>query len=275
MFSSKNKLFQVGFISERDTCQSIISKEKQFYLCVEPKQPFQVRMITVNESDEVFGAKLYIDGSEIHGAKTFKYVGHFFGLKEGGGVYKEFVFDEPKSLEEYNQENSNHMDVKNEEREARNLYPVGHIRIEFYSTKRVRVKKEIKQISNNRARYSQSYRSENKKFFLKSMSVKCGDTFIQPNSHFYNEKLKNLRGEEMIDNYIDYSDQIDEINVNYADFLALQIMGVVKFQLNYLGFYQKHRSSQLNAENRDSQSFQRRRSPKDYYLHSKQQGSSV
>lgn len=80
-----------------------------------------------------------------------------------------------------------------------------------------------------------SFRELNKKFFLRSMTVKQGDRFEVPNT--YMEYLNRQPGDYIRENIIKEDETIDEITFYYADFIALQIMGTISLRnLEHLKF---------------------------------------
>lgn len=77
----------------------IISPTKECYICVTPGTSFTVTLEKAGHDFAVYAPKLFIDGQEVAGFKTFPKVCNFHGFKMGNGVYKEFLFSEPPVIE--------------------------------------------------------------------------------------------------------------------------------------------------------------------------------
>lgn len=202
--------------------------ERKYYLVAEPTQEFQIKMAVGNDDNRgrVYGAKLFIDGREIVFNKTFKGHGHFFGVKRGGGKYKAFIFAEPEPLSRCKKANEPDV-LKNLIDENQNF---GQICIKFFETRPIRAKKREKKLMSRR-QLEPSVREDNKKFFMRSMTVDEGKGFEIKNT--YREYLDAIPSEFYEEHVLLENEQIDEVIIHYADFMALQVMGVV----NILYFY--------------------------------------
>jgi hypothetical protein len=211
MNSGKNK-FDVLLIDSqtKKALPFLQSKEKQFYVCTEANQPFIIRL-KAKLREKVFGAKLFIDGKEAIKDKTFKDVGHFFGFKQGFGNYKEFIFDTPEIKP---------VVTEKENSDSCSIY------IEFYETYSVKEENLSYEIKKEKEypQFEQLGGNENKKFYLRSLSVRQGNKFKI-------DSLKpNFLGKYKTSNYIDFEKKIDSIKIFYADFVALQIMGLLSLR---------------------------------------------
>lgn len=225
MFLSKKKKFQIAFLDFKGDSEyyinDIITKERENYLCVEKGQNFRIRMIAAYDPTVVFGSKLYIDGKEIYGEKSFLGIGHYFGHKLGDGNYNTFMFDNPltnlKEKSEYSKEEVFY-GIKSPD--------YGKIKLEFFKTKQITVKKQEKKFNSNHERFSSSIRPDDKKFFLMSLTIKEGEGIKIENTYKKNH-IDKFEGDKMTVDVTDYTTIYDSLEVKYADFLALQIMGHV------------------------------------------------
>lgn len=214
MVYSKKGYFEVTLIDgSGKEYKEFYSKDKKLlpYVVGEKSSEFMIK-ITVNSSKvedrEVYGSKLYIDGEEVTGVKTFKKVGRYFGFKMGGGVYKKFVFGTPSYDSE---EQGGNRDI-------------GKIKIVFYTTKQINVGKRTRFINHSYKPRNQTYLDANKKLCFKSLQVFEGQEF--DNGHTTRQRLRNRR-EPQIQNIVDYQDDIDDAEFMYSDFYGLIALGMI------------------------------------------------
>lgn len=209
MIKSLNRMFQISVLDPalKNPLPIYKSKENKVYICTEANQPFIIKLVAENK-EIVYGAKLFLDGKEAVSYKTFKFTGHFLGFKLGNGNYKEFIFDVPPVIEQTSENFCKEM---------------GTIKINFYETYSKIVENKIKEIKNEFKikDFIQACGLENKKFFERSLSVREGNQFSTK------VKLNNFQGNKRTEQFIDFEKQIDSITVYYADFVALQIMGII------------------------------------------------
>jgi hypothetical protein len=214
---SKNAMFEVE-VKETDDkdYEWTRTKDDRLYVVVENELTFFIKIIALKNVNDVYGAKLYIDGELINHQKTFKKKGTFFGVKQGGGVYKKFTFKIPNLENPSNAQSRSHTDVNDS---------FGVIKIIIFHTKPIWAKKKIKKF-HRKIELTPCTREENKKFFMRSLTIAEGEKFTVKNT--YRDFLKRTGGDFHQEHIIDENDIIDEIKINYADFIALQVMGVVK-----------------------------------------------
>jgi hypothetical protein len=220
MIQTKKGLFQIVIESNNEPVKDIKSKEEKTYLCVESGQPFTIKLIATQDPQTVYGARLYIDEKEMAWMKTFKRFGNFFGKKLGNGKYAQFIFDEPLHYDSLS------IDRKKRERflNTPEAAKTGSIKVEFFTTNQIISKKKLKTLKK-KCEYEQSYRKDDKKFFVKSMTVREGNVFEINNT--YKDFLDKYEGNTIKEDFVDFSKKIDEITVYYADFISLQVMGIV------------------------------------------------
>jgi hypothetical protein len=202
---------------EKYNYKIIESVDKKNYICACKDQSFIIEMVQRNTPENVYGTKLFIDGREVNGLKTFKYRAHYFGFKMGNGVYKQFVFDIPPLREDSKSSD----EIRHENREF------GTIKIQFFKTEKVLSRRREKKFSRY-VPHIQSVREDNKKFYERTLSVKEGEVFKIDTKNFYGN-FDNYNGEYMKDYIIDYSSMVDEVTFYYTDFIALQIKGIVRY----------------------------------------------
>ena len=224
--NSNNSLFDI-FILDPSTKKEItffLSKDKKYYVCTEPNQPFIIKL-QAKDKTIVYGSKLYLDGKLAINYKTFKGSGHFLGFKLGNGFYKEFLFDVPptKEVSEINENNE-----------------LGSLKIEFYLTysKIVENRDKNDNIYKEYSSFGQSFGTENKKFYLRSLSIREGNEFsITKNQNYHKNHCKTRT-----DDFIDFNKLVDSLSINYADFVALQIMGLISVRnLEHLYLIPEHK----------------------------------
>ena len=124
--------------------------------------------------------------------------------------------------------NSTAYDSDNNNNEEYNYYnKFGTIEIKFYDTyerETYNPEREFQDFKN----YEPNKREINKKFVLRNQTVKKGEEFIVPNKfnfeNFYNEDTGKY-----IEHKIMFDKKIDHVTVYYQDFLAMNILGLVKF----------------------------------------------
>jgi hypothetical protein len=213
---SKNEMFQVEIKETEDKdYEWTRTKDGRFFTVVENDLSFFIKVISLKNVNDVYGAKLYIDGELVNHQKTFKKKGRFFGVKQGGGVYKKFTFKIPKLEDPGNAERRNPSQLN---------CNFGLIKIIFFNTKPVWAKKKIKKF-HRKIELNPCTREENKKFYMRSLTVAEGEKFTVKNT--YRDFLNRTDGDFHQEYVIDENDIIDEIKIHYADFIALQVMGVV------------------------------------------------
>ena len=218
---SENKTFEISVLDSfsKTPLPFFLSIEKRYFICTEANQPFMVK-IKAKDKEKVFGAKLFLDGKEAISYKTFKDVGHFFGFKLGNGNYKEFLFDVPPSRE------SSSLEKAAEE--------LGSVKVEFFETMATIVENRDCGKNDNRNKpfkdtkdyeeFEQACGLESKKFYLRSLSVREGNNFA------INVKHKKYLGKTRTEHFIDFSKPLDAIKIFYADFVALQLMGLISLR---------------------------------------------
>ena len=92
---AKFKCFVISTNNKDESMYSVITPDKEVYLCCEVGQTFKIHIKAINE-EIIYGAKLYIDDQDVYGIKTFKKYGTFIGVKKSKGLFNEFVFKRPK-----------------------------------------------------------------------------------------------------------------------------------------------------------------------------------
>lgn len=216
MVFSKKGFFEVKLIDENaNEFKELYPKENGVkpYVVGEKDKAFYIKMMVVSnkcDDTEVYGCKLFIDGEEVQGIKTFKKNGRYFGFKMGQGVYKQFIFGTPCFD---NEDKGGNKDI-------------GKIKIVFYTTKPFKTGKP-RQHNGTRPFKSQSakYLDMNKKLCFKSLQVFEGNTF--DNGHTTRQRLKEQRYRDQIIHVIDFQDDIDDIEFNYSDFYGLIALGMI------------------------------------------------
>ena len=215
MVFSKKHFFEVKLIDEYSReYKELFPKEKDRYPYVvgEKGKCFMIK-IAVNSSKcndrEVYGSKLFIDGEEVPGIKTFKKNGRYFGFKMGGGVYKQFLFGAPS------------YDISDKGGNK----DIGKIKIIFYTTKEFSSGRRNFLPPHNYKKREQKYLDSNKKLCFKSLQVFEGKTF--DNGHTTRQRLKERRTDRNIQYAIDYQNDIDDIEFNYSDFYGLIALGEI------------------------------------------------
>jgi hypothetical protein len=183
-------------IPKEEMMYSIITPDKEVYLCCEAGQSFKISIKAINE-EIIYGAKLFIDDQDVYGVKTFKKTGTFIGVKKSGGKYNEFVFKRPKM--------------------EQGIDSIARtIRIEFFNTfKKNLIKREMKS-----KHIEEKMTIEDKKFFLHPLTVSEGKEI-----KCYN-KNKNLNNKVFCD-FVDFRNMIDKIEFFYSDITSLELMGKV------------------------------------------------
>lgn len=222
MTNTDKGLFTISFLDiDHKEMKIIEGVDKKNYICATRDQSFIIEMLQRRRPMDMVASKLYIDGKEIHGIKTFKSRSYYHGFKMGGGVYKKFLFDIPP-LKDPNQ-NKTQDEIKEENRNF------GKIKIEFFNTVKVISRKKEKKLYKY-VPYTQSVCEEGTKFFERALSVKEGDIFKLDISNIQNVQDKsNMENEEFVEHYIpDYNHRLDIVRFYYTDFVALQIKGIVR-----------------------------------------------
>ena len=218
MAISYQGLFSSEIMSDNKAMDIIESRDRQLWVCGSSGQNFHisVRQLLIKPR-ETFGVRLYIDGELVNNIKTFRYESNIHGFKMGGGNYKRFLFDIPES----NNENEISQFHKGEN--------LGKIILKFFSTKKMKIKKRNSNKSYNYQRFEPKFREEGVKFFERPLAIKEGKSF-----QLDSDKSKFAQDGDYIDDYvIDFHDEVDQITINYTDFDALQIKGVVIINNNF------------------------------------------
>lgn len=224
MVFSKKGFFEVKVTDDNNKdYKEFHSKEKNInaYIVGEKGRDFMIK-ISVNlskcDDKKCYGSKLYIDGEEVPGIKTFKRSGRYFGFKCGSGIYKKFKFGTPQ----FDSDNTG----GNRE--------IGKIRIIFYNTHEFFTGRTNRKPPHQYKSRKCSYLDANKKLCFKSLQVQEGDTF--DNGHTTRQRIKSNRDNKTT-NIIDYQDDIDDAEFNYSDFYGLIAMGMISTNnLNDLRF---------------------------------------
>lgn len=196
-------------------------EHKMHYLVTQSGVKFMIKIKCLEDFNTVYGASLHINGKCVIQVKTFKKHGYFHGIKLGDGVYKEFLFKVPETFDH----GSDGMTLSEFEEMNKSF---GEIRVEFFETFQIKAKKHLKKISRL-AQFEESKREDNKKFFLRPLTVGKADTFKIRNT--YKDWLTNQKDEHITENHIDYAKKLCEIKIRYSDFESLLIMGVVSINL--------------------------------------------
>jgi len=190
------------------------------YLLVEKGEEFFIKVIS--NTNEVIGAKLYIDEQEIQYTKTFLKTGKFLGFKLGGGHFRSFVFDVPEIALALNPKE---VSLKKSEIKVMffKTFPRYH---ESWMNNGGIQRKDIQKSKSN---YMPSCTFENKKFFQKSMTIKEGDIFktkLANEKRIASSHYDQERGCYRED-VVDLQCKVDEVVIKYGDFTTLQIQGVI------------------------------------------------
>lgn len=214
MVFSKKAFFEVKLIDGTGKeYKEFYSKDKSInaYVVGEKESEFMIKVSVESsklDDKEVYGSKLYIDGQEVPGIKTFKKTGRYFGFKMGGGVYKKFIFGSPS------------FDIE----EQGGNRDIGKIRIIFYTTKEFNVGRRVRYQPHSYQPRSRTFLDSNKKLCFKSLQVFEGTTF--DNGHTTRQRIKQ-RNERQVQHIIDFQDDIDDAEFSYSDFYGLIAMGMI------------------------------------------------
>lgn len=215
---SHNKFFQISIIDFSSVPYPIfkpIDKTERPIIISEENYQFKIQMKTNPERINIFdsyGSKLFIDGKEIKGIKTFTKVGYYHGFKLGDGHYKEFLFCKPDYAED-NYQNNNDINIDK-----------GTITISFYKTE----KRKVNRIDRRPVTYEKHNIHKmptNKKACMNSLQVNEGREFEITTTR--REILKQLTKNQktQYDNFILYDDEIDKIKLKYSDYFSLLAQG--------------------------------------------------
>ena len=121
MVKSINDNFDVKIINKttKDKMPEIFTPEG-YYIIAQRDVSFEVKMLCKNKN-EVYGAKLFIDGQEASKFKTFKESGLFFGFADNEN-YKSFIF---QSSDRFGGDNNILVTDKIKK-------DIGHIKVSYY-----------------------------------------------------------------------------------------------------------------------------------------------
>jgi hypothetical protein len=229
MVFSKKQFFNVTILNDTTNTEYKehvpLEKDVAPYIIGEKGKSFIIKMsVNASKTDdsEVYGSKLYIDGEEVKGIKTFRKYGRYFGFKCGNGVYKKFLFGAPCYD---NSERGGNKDI-------------GKIKIIFFTTQEIRTGR--RQSRFNPAPYiprQEKYLDSNKKLCFKSLQVVEGQTF--DNGHTTRQRLKYQRGDrdQRVQHVVDFQDDIDDIELSYSDFYGIIALGMISTSnLNHLRY---------------------------------------
>lgn len=238
---SQNKEFIIDVISPENNYSSYnfhYSKEGKYYIISEKNSTFQIKLTDNRKFKKYFGSTLFIDGKEIQKVKTCFKNGTYFGFKQGNGKYNSFQFIEPDlDMENFNlkgRKNSNISD-DSEDSESETEYDrdyynkFGTIEIKFYDTMKVESNGFEREFSDFKD-YKPNKREVNKKFVLRNQTVRKGEEFFVPNNFnheiFYDESLGKYMEPKIL-----FDKEIDSITLYYQDFLAMNILGLVRLRI--------------------------------------------
>jgi len=208
----------------------IYSKEGKYYLVSKKESIFQIRMHDLRKDKKPFGSILYIDGKEIQKIKTSLKIGTYFGFKKGGGEYDFFEFSEPEVSKELSKNFSSNVNNSNSDLKLTNdlsyqsssLENFGTIKILFYDTHKESFS-GLNKIFKDFKNYQPNIREYDKKFCLRNQTVRRGRNFR--NRVTFVPEIDNEM--KFLSNVIDFEKKIDEVFIQYQDFLSLNIMGLV------------------------------------------------
>jgi len=225
MVFTKKKFFEIQFLNKNSNeFKEYYPKDNEVdtYIVGEKHESFIIKM-RVNsgtiDDTKIYGTKLFLDGEEVKGMKTFKKYGRYFGFKCGGGVYKSFLFGAPS----YSEEKTSEVNRK-----------IGTIKIIFYTTFQLKSGKRNRQGRFHYQQREEKFLNNDKKLCFKSLQVLEGNTF--DNGHTTRQRLK-YRNDDNFQTFIDYEDDIDDIELNYADFYGLIALGEISsFNVNHLRY---------------------------------------
>jgi hypothetical protein len=215
MVFSKKEFFEIKLTDDNNKeYKEYNPKEKNIkpYIIGENGKDFMIKMIVNSakcDDKKFYGSKLYIDGEEVLGIKTFKRSGRYFGFKCGSGIYKKFRFGTPKY-------DSNDVGGNRE---------IGKIRIIFYNTQSFNTGKNTRIAPHQYKARKSTYLDANKKLCFKSLQVYEGDEF--DNGHTTRQRIKNYSRDNKVTNIIDFQDDIDDAEFSYSDFYGLIAMGMI------------------------------------------------
>jgi hypothetical protein len=247
---SDEKDFHVEIFSPKNNDEPykfFYSKEAKYYIISEKNNYFQIRMTDNRIYKKPFGATLFIDGKEIQKIKTCYKTGVYFGFKQGNGKYNLFQFVEPDvDVENFNNNNNNNppnnQNINSTAYDSDDNYDdnnyynkFGTIEIKFYDTfqrETYNLEKEFMDFKT----YEPNKREINKKFVLRNQTVKKGEEIYVPNKfnydHFYNKNTGRY-----VENRINFEKKIDHVIIYYQDFLAMNILGLVKYHLLHFNIF--------------------------------------
>ena len=218
---SHNEFFQISIIDFSSVPYPIfkpIDKTERPIIISEENYQFKIQIKTnsdkINDHDS-YGCKLFIDGKEVKGVKTFYKLGFFHGFKLGDGHYKEFLFCKPEYTEESKSKNNNDMNIDIDK---------ATITILFYKTERRKV--------NNQERRPVTYEKHNiqkmptnKKACMNSLQVNEGREFEITTTRREIYKQQTRFQTIKYENFIVYDDEIDKIKLRYSDYYSLLAQG--------------------------------------------------
>ena len=200
--TSENNKFRCYITTTGDKTVPFVKGSDDIYLCGEVNQSFIITVCCNNP--KVYGAKLYIDDTDVYGVKTFKLKGTFLGVKKGEGKYKEFVFKRT-TFDETCEDDT-----------------LPSIRIEFFNTERRYFKPK-----KYRSKFLDNNQTSGKKFDHKPIVVSEGGRTVFMKKKFNNDDKKT--------DVVDFSRKIDTIEFRYSDYLSLELKGVISMDnLNYI-----------------------------------------
>lgn len=234
--------FRLTILSEKDGIkyEEYTSPDNTTYISVEHGHNFVIK-IDALDTDEVFGAKLWLDGEEYPHRKTFKARGHFLGFKLGHGKYRKFVFSKnqysniPEETEEDDKSEKNQNEsedlfcsvkVKPQVIDERGL-----ILVRFYKTTKIKSKCIIKKPVNY-VKHKIPNLIDNKKMCFQSSVVEEGENIDYGTFQNFKEKVyeKHKDNENYYDDIIDETSILDVVEIKYSDFPALILKGVLSLK---------------------------------------------
>lgn len=236
---TKNEKFRVSIFKdngdedERTLNLSYVSPDKLNFLVVHDQDMFTIEMYSEDTVNH-YASKLFIDGKEYKHKKTFKKIGRYLGFKKGHGVYDRFVFKKP---EIYNSETMSPEEIELHNK-AQNYFKPAIIKIQFFKTIEVKEECRLKNPTKAQSYYS-SRIVEDKKYCHLSSTVGKG-TQVDFNTHDkWVQNVYNKNAGKMISNFIiDETQQIDEIEINYSDYVSLTLLGVISpYNIKHLYLY--------------------------------------
>lgn len=212
MVKSQNGLITAQLIHPQTKAPfpEVTGWDKTTYVIGEPRQSFQIRMMTTKKSS-VYGCTLSIDGQIVCKSKSFKDVGHFFGFRRMDNEYEMFEFMIPEVQQDFPLVSSSKAKELKEK--------MGRIVIEIYDVKKIKVSHPFFQQSPNKFKsdYAPMKRLQDKKLFAAPLTIKRGGIYK------HKKTFKNNAKDGLIDR-MDLEKHLDTLVIRYSDFYTLVIL---------------------------------------------------